>query len=1083
MRRSFLLTTLLFLCCCFAAWAQDKKAVTGTVKDEKGTPLPGVTVKEKGTANGAMSGADGTFKVQVASDATLVLSYIGFMNQEVPVNGQTTLSIVLKEDNKNLNEVVVTAMGMKREQRKLGYAVTELKGADVAKTNSINPVSALQGKVAGLDISAAAGGPAAAPRIVLRGAKSLNGKDQPIFIVDGVIFENDESAADVNFGNVLKNLNPDDYESVTVLKGAAATALYGSRAINGAILITTKKGNARKGIGVTVSQTAQIEKVYRGAIDLQNGYGQGIDGSYDNTAGGYSFGPKMDGRMVQLPNGTSVPFTPKPNNAKDLYQTGKYFNTNVAMEGGNDKGTFRLSYSHLDNNSVSPNNSFGRNTFAFRGSSQISRVLSADAGVTYATSKTLNPDRQGGDYTNYNIGRKWVYVFPRNYDPSIWSKPENYLGPNGGRANLSTNPGADYFYQQAYNSWTRKESLITGNFALTAVATNWLKFIGKANFSSEQSTDERKEVGTSDFFKGSDAFYSIAGVNKSQYTFTGMAIITPKLGKKFDGSLNLGGETWNSGIGRQYNNYSDGGLRIPFLYDISNSINAPIVKNDPLLRKRINSLFFAASLAYNNELFLDVTGRNDWSSALTYPKGSNGKTTNSYFYPSVSAAWEFTQTLKEEMPSWISYGKLRASYAMVGGDLDPYQINVGYYTPSLFQGSATGKNLPLVNIYNTDILPNMALKPSISKSWELGANVRFFNNRLGFDFAWYRTNITNQIINLPTPIESGVTSRYINAGSMINRGIELSINGTPIQHKNFTWDVTLNGSRNKNKIISLAPGVDQLQLNEDQGVKAIASVGGSYGNLITDYGYTRDANGKPIISLGGSDFPYKFVRGGAVVGNIMPDFNLGLQNSFTYKNWNLGVLIQARIGGDFFSASHQYGTGRGTTANTMYGRDSEHGGITFTDGSGVTRNDGMIPDAVFQKGTTISKDGQNIALDGMTYQQAYEKGYVSPLTPFQYYGMVGDWGIGIREASVFDASYVALREVSLGYSLPTDLVQRWRLNSLRVSLVGRNLGYLFNNLPDHINPEAVRNNKTSAFSEYGAVPFVRNMGLTVQVGF
>nr|WP_295873697.1 SusC/RagA family TonB-linked outer membrane protein [uncultured Chitinophaga sp.] len=1083
MRRSFLLTTLLFLCCCFAAWAQDKKAVTGTVKDEKGTPLPGVTVKEKGTANGAMSGADGTFKVQVASDATLVLSYIGFMNQEVPVNGQTTLTIVLKEDNKNLNEVVVTAMGMKREQRKLGYAVTELKGADVAKTNSINPVSALQGKVAGLDISAAAGGPAAAPRIVLRGAKSLNGKDQPIFIVDGVIFENDESAADVNFGNVLKNLNPDDYESVTVLKGAAATALYGSRAINGAILITTKRGNARKGIGVTVSQTAQIEKVYRGAIDLQNGYGQGIDGSYDNTAGGYSFGPKMDGRMVQLPNGTSVPFTPKPNNAKDLYQTGKYFNTNVAMEGGNDKGTFRLSYSHLDNNSVSPNNSFGRNTFAFRGSSQISRVLSADAGVTYATSKTLNPDRQGGDYTNYNIGRKWVYVFPRNYDPSIWSKPENYLGPNGGRANLSTNPGADYFYQQAYNSWTRKESLITGNFSLTAEATNWLKFVGKANFSSEQSTDERKEVGTAAFFKGSDGFFSVAGVNKSQYTFTGMAIITPKLGKKFDGNLNLGAETWNSGIGKQYNNYTDGGLRIPFLYDITNSVNAPIVKNDPLLRKRINSVFFAASLAYNNELFLDVTGRNDWSSALTYPAGSKGNTTNSYFYPSVSAAWEFTQTLKEEMPSWISYGKLRASYAMVGGDLDPYQINTGYYTTGLFQGAASGKNLPLVNIFNSDILPNMALKPSISKSWELGANVRFFNNRLGFDFAWYRTNITNQIINLPTPIESGVTSRYINAGSMINRGIELSINGTPIQNKNFTWDVTLNGSRNKNKIVSLTPGVDQLQLNEDQGVKAIASVGGSYGNLVTDYGYTRDANGKPIITLGGSDFPYKFVRGNAVVGNIMPDFNLGLQNNFTYKNWSLGVLIQARIGGDFFSASHQYGTGRGTTANTMYGRDSEHGGITFTDGSGVTRNDGMIPDAVFQKGTTISKDGQNIALDGMTYQQAYEKGYVSPLTPFQYYGMVGDWGIGIREASVFDASYVALREVSLGYSLPTDLVQRWRLNSLRVSLVGRNLGYLFNNLPDHINPEAVRNNKTSAFSEYGAVPFVRNMGLTVQVGF
>ncbi|HVI47949.1 MAG TPA: SusC/RagA family TonB-linked outer membrane protein [Chitinophaga sp.] len=1082
MRRSLLLTTLLLLCC-IAVWAQDKKAVTGTVKDEKGTPLPGVTVKEKGTANGTMSTGDGTFKVSVAPNATLVLSYIGFLNQEVAVNGQSNLTVILKEDNKNLNEVVVTAMGMKREQRKLGYAVTELKGTEIAKTNTINPVAALQGKVAGLDISAAAGGPAAAPRIVLRGAKSLNGKDQPIFIIDGVIFENDESAADVNFGNVLKNLNPDDYESVSVLKGAAATALYGSRAINGAILITTKKGTARKGIGVNVSQTIQMEKVYRSPVEMQNSYGQGLDGVYDNTKGGYSFGSKMDGSMVQLRNGQMAPYTPKPNNVTDLYQTGKYFNTNVSMEGGSDKGTFRLSYSHLDNNSVSPNNSFGRNSFSFRGSSTISKVLSADAGVTYATSKTMNPDRQGGDYTGYNIGRKWVYVFPRNYDPSIWSKPENFVGPQGGLANTITHPGADYFFMREYNSWSRKESLITGNFSLTAIATDWLKFVGKANFSNEQSTDERKEAGTNINFSGADGYYSIAGVNKTQYTFTGMAIITPKLGGKFDGTLNLGGETWNSGIGKQYNNYTSGGLRIPFLYDISNSTSAAIIKNDPLLRKRINSLFFAASLSYNNELFLDVTGRNDWSSALTYPKGSLGNTTNSYFYPSVSGAWEFTQTLKNSMPSWISYGKLRASYAMVGGDLDPYQINTGYYTSSIFQGASTGKDLPLVNIFNSDIMPNMNLKPSISKSVELGANVRFFNNRLGFDFAWYRTNITNQIINLPVSSEAGVTSRYINAGSMINRGIELAINATPIQNKNFTWDVTLNGSRNKNKIVSLTDGVNQLDLNEDQGVRAIATVGGSYGDLVTNYGYTRNAKGQPLITLGGDDFPYKFVRGYSVVGNIQPDFNLGLQNTFTYKNWTLGVLVQARIGGDFFSASHQYGTGRGNTANTMYGRDAEHGGITFTDASGKTRNDGMIPDGAFQDGTTVTKNGQTIKLDGMTYREAYEKGYVTPLTPFQYYSMIGDWGIGIREASVFDASYVALRELSIGYSLPSAIVQRWRLTSLRVNLVGRNLGYLFNNLPDHINPEAVRNNKTSAFSEYGAVPFVRNMGVTVQVGF
>ncbi|NIG57233.1 SusC/RagA family TonB-linked outer membrane protein [Chitinophaga sp. Cy-1792] len=1085
MRRSFLLTTLLFLCCCITALAQSKKAITGTVKDEKGTLLPGVTVKEKGTANGAMSAADGSFKIQVTPNATLVLSYIGYANQEFPVGDQSTITITLKEDNKNLNEVVVTALGMKRESRKLGYAITELKGGDLAKSNQVNPVSALQGKVAGVDISSAAGGPQAAPRIILRGAKTLDGKDQPIFVVDGVIFENDVTANDVNFGNVLKNLNPDDYESVSVLKGAAATALYGSRAINGAILITTKKGVMRKGIGVNVSQTAQMEKVYRGPIDMQNEFGQGLYGTYDNSVGGYSFGSKMDGSEVTLADGSKAKYIARPDNVTDLYQTGKYFNTNVSMEGGNDKGTFRLSYSHLDNNSVSPNNSFGRNSLSFKGSQTISKYLSADVGVTYANSKTLNPDRQGGDYTSYNIGRKWVYVFPRNYDPSYWGRAENYTGANGGRADLGSHPGADYFFQNAYNSWSRRENLFMGNLAINATVTDWLKLIGKANFSNEQSADQRKEAGTSAGFLGADGFYSEAGVNKTQYTFTGLAQITPKLPKKFEGSmLTLGAEAWNSGIGKQYNNYSVGGLRIPFMYDLTNSVNAVQFDNGPLLRKRINSLFFAASFSYNNELFLDVTGRNDWSSSLTYPKNSYGKTTNGYFYPSVSAAWEFTQTLKSSLPSWISYGKLRGSYAMVGGDTEPFKINSGYYNSGAWNG--TGSSLPLITFYPNGQLPNMELKPSIAKSWEFGANIRFLDNRLGIDAAWYRTIVTNQIIPLGTTQESGVTSRWINAGAMRNRGIEIAINGTPIQGKNFTWDVTLNGSRNRNKILDLAPGVKSYTLGEDQGVRAVAQVGGAYGDLETDYGYTRNSKGQKIIDLNpsGNDFGAQYRRGYAVVGNIQPDWNLGFSNQFSYKNWSLGVLIQARIGGDFFSASHQYGTGRGNTANTIGGRDAAHGGITWKDASGVTHNNGMIPDGVIADGTFSNKAGMsNVNVGGMTYQEAYDKGYVDPLDPLQYYGMIGDWGIGIREASVFDASYVALREVSLGYSLPAALVNRWKMTSLRVSLVGRNLGYLFNNLPDHINPEAVRNNATAAFSEYGGVPFIRNLGATIQIGF
>lgn len=1085
-----LISTLLLFCCCLTTRAQEKKVVTGTIKDERGTPLPGVTVKEKGTQNGAMTTVEGAYRLSVNPDATLVLSFVGYISQEVPVNSQSILDVVLKEDKTNLNEVVVTALGLRREQRKLGYAVTELKGSDIAKTNSINPVAALQGKVAGVDISSAAGGPQAAPRIVLRGAKSLNGKDQPIFVVDGVIFENDESDNAVNFGNVLKNLNPDDYESVTVLKGAAATALYGSRALNGAILITTKKGVARKGIGVSVSQTVQFEQVYRAPIDLQNVYGAGTNGVFLKENDGtdrldwqrsHSFGPKMQGQMVKLPNGQMAPYSAQPDNAKELYQTGKYFNTNVAMEGGSENATFRLSYSHLDNNSVSPNNDFSRNNFSLKTTARISEFLSADAGVTYAVSKTLNPDRQGGDHTTLNIGRKWTYIFPRNYDPAYWSRKENYLAPNNARQDPGAYPGSDYWFGQEYYSWTRREALTTGYFALNGTATDWLKFVLRGNFSNEKTSDQRKEAGSSANFSGSDGLYSVSGVNKTQYTFTGMAMITPKLGKNLEGSLNLGGETWNTGVGDQYNNSSSGGLRMPFIYALSNSVNAPTAKADPLLRKRINSLFFAASLAYKNALFLDVTGRNDWSSALTYPQGGGN---NSYFYPSVSGAWEFTQSLKDMLPAVISYGKLRASYAMVGGDTDPYSINTGYYTKEYFQGAGTNNNLPLVNIYNEDVLPNMDLKPSISHNVEIGADVRFFNNRLGFDVAWYKTTVKDQILKLAVPIESGVRDRWINAGSMQNTGIELAINASPVRTTNFSWDLTFNGSRNRNKVISLTEGVDQYELNEDQGVRVIATAGSSYGEIVTNYGYTRADNGMALITaVPGSALPFKFTRGAAVVGNIMPDWNLGLSNTFSYKNWTLGFLVQARIGGDFFSASHQYGSGTGTIKSTLYGRDAANGGITYTDATGRTRDDGMIPEGVFEKGTRITHNGQQVDLGGMTFRDAYEQGYVNPITPYQYYGMIGDWGIGIREASVFDASYVALREVSIGYTLPASLVQRWKMNSLRVQLVGRNLGYLHNALPDHINPESVRNNKTSAFSEYGAVPFIRNMGVTVQVGF
>jgi iron complex outermembrane receptor protein len=1091
MRKVLFLATL-FSLMLSSAWAQEKKPVGGTVKDATGNPLPGVTIMEKGTTNGTISTGAGTFSFQVAPNATLVIKFMGFTTQEIAAAG-TNMQIVLKEDATALGEVVVTALGIKRESRKLGYAMTELKGADLANTNSINPVAALQGKVAGLDISGAAGGPQAANRIVLRGAKSLDGKDQPIFIIDGVIFENETADDAVNFGNILKNFNQDDFETVSVLKGAAATALYGSRAINGAVLITTKKGTIRKGLGVDFSQTFQMEKVYRSPIAMQNKYGAGTDGVFNEDGqgnkviswSGNSFGPKMEGQLAKLPNGDIVPFSAMPDNVIDGYQTGKYSNTNVAVEGGNEKANFRASFSRLANNSVEPNNQFNRNTFSLRSSAVISEWLTAESGVSYSESKTMNPTRQGGDYTNHNIGRKWIYIFPRNYDPAYWSA--RYLGAEGATTLQKdvlndinpTHPGADYWFVLNHDSWARKERLIMGNLSLTATVTDWLKLVGRGNFSNEQISDDRRELGWGPNFGGSRGMYALSGQNKNQYTFTGMAMINPKLGNP-DLELNvvLGGETWSSGLGNQYYAATSGGLRIPGQFALTNSVNVVNANNNRHLpRKRINSVFGSASLAYKNALFLDVTTRNDWSSSLIYPTG-NG--TYSYMYPSVTAAWDITESFKGQLPSSISFAKVRASYAVVGSDTDPYQLNQGYNMTELWN-NGSGSSMPLYAVYDRDVLPNMNLKPSMSHSFEVGADVRFFDNRLGFDVAAYKTNIKDQILGLDVASESGVRRKLINAGNFLNKGIEIAIDGTPIKTANFSWNVNLNGSRNVNKILELYDGVETYEMGNDQNVEVIAKVGETYGVIKTNYGFTRyqsndpALNGKPIIASNGTQYQ----RGYAEVGNITPDFIAGLTNNFRYKNWTLGVMLQGRFGGDIFSASHHYGTGRGVIESTLPGRDAESGGIAWTDGNNRQRNDGMIPDGVFAPGTI--KGGQDVS--GMTYQAAYEAGLVTPLTPYQYYAMMGDWGIGIRETSIFDASYIAIREVSVGYNFPTHLANRLKLNKARVMLVGRNLGYLYNNLPDNINPESLRNNRTSAFSEYGGAPFVRNMALTIQLGF
>ena len=1088
-----LLMFLFFSAITVVSMAQQKKTFTGTVLDEAGAPVQGVTVQVKGSQTFSLTDATGSFVISTTvANPTLVFSGAGL--NKIELVASASMSVSMKANSNLLNEVVVTGFGDKKSTRKLSYAIQEVKGGDVARAGQVNIINSLQGKVAGVMVNQGAGGPSSSSRIRIRGNASLNGNTMPLIVIDGVLIQPGTSGADSwgdarDFGNQMKNLNPDDYESVTVLKGSAASALYGSQALNGVLLITTKKGRERPGIGVSVAQTNTIEQVWR-IPAMQNQFGGGINPYFDKAPDGsdailnnsfspyYSFGPRMDGRMITDADGVKRPFV--ANDLMSLFRNGSINNTNLAVEGGTDKTTFRFSYTNTSNKSIQPTNDFTRNNFNLRATQKIGKYVSMDASMAYATSNSINPLLQGG---NSNPLFRFAFSNSRNLPLDYVLK--NYLSPNGGSNVVApylrgSNIGPLWqLYQVRLN---QKEDQILANLDLNAKITPWLTALVRSNINTLNVERESKNPGDGVGFgigPNSAGAYSLFQSNSKNARIQALLTASRKAGENIDYNVTVGGETQRGLGGRQQSSSTSGGLRIPRIFSIANSLNAASTSAGVFPQSRLDAMYAYGDATWKDMITVNASLRNDWNSTLTYPNGTGDF---SYMYPSVGASWVFTELLQNSNKmAWLNFGKLRGSLGYTGAGTGIFATTSGNY--GLLGNPLLPNGTPLPQYgWGGYGLGNLNLKPMRAREFEFGLEAKMLDNRIRFDVAYYKKNTFNQILNLSAPAESGITSRQINAGNIQNQGIEAVLSATIVRKKNFEYTTTVNFTRNRNKVVELYPGVTQVELDLAFGadVQSVARAGKEYGTIITNYAYATNDKGQRVLNSDGL-----FIRSGSYgqgfkeVGSMMENFLASNLHEIRWKNFTMFAQLDAKIGGKMASATHQYGSQYGSFESTLYGRTKETGGVEWTDATGAKRQDGIVPDGVFGKGVVIN--GQNV--EGMSYAEALKLGLKQPIPAWSYYNGIASWGTGIREYSIFENSWVALREVSVGYDLPKAMAKKVAMQRLRLNLTGRNLFYLYNTTPDHINPESVFSSRAGAFAEYGGMPWVRQFAVSLNAGF
>ena len=1183
------LLTLLVLGLLIGGTAYAQSRVSGVVKSaEDGQPLAGVVVQIKGTNIGALTSADGAYTINNASvaNSTLVFSYAGMRKQEIAVAGKTTINVTLQPDALQTEAVTVTALGGRKQNRALGYATSSVKGEELARTNTISPANALQGKVAGVQIATGgSAGVTTAPTVTIRGAKSLTKNNSPIYVIDGVIMEyaqqdkgtiygNDDR--NTQYGNQLKNLNPDDYESVTVLKGAAATSLYGSRGANGAIVITTKSGKARKGIGVEVSYGHEWGVTYKNSIALQNlysaGYGyNGYEGNIPDGAdaayNGYlsdSFGPSfasLKGTQLRqyykyyAPDNIDNPLEDViayPDNWKTIYQNSNYDNVSVALTGGSDKATFRLSYAYTNTDGAMPNNSFDRHSINFTTNGKINDIFSTNLTVQYSNSNTKNVYYNNGWDWNTVPGYITAATINRNTDVQWYQdhfiNPETYqrYGTSQlGNLNSLLNKIAD-------DNTNRNEQTLIAQLGLSAQFTDWLDANVSISYNNWQIFTDTKNYGSSTGRTGSDGYYSIWGQTNGSYD--GIAQLHSN-NRFIDDNLELDvrllAEIYGNTRTTQFEKGTNGGLITPGLWTFGNSVN-PITASQLAASEtpRNNMTVGVAgviNLSWKDQVYLEVTGRNDWLSSLLYPTWlPYGQDNYSVFYPSVNASWVFSDTFQID-PNILSFGKLRASWAQVGKGTDAYTTAQGaggfsissIYGPqnsSLFQASP-----------NNSALPNYDLKPELQTSIEFGADLRFLNGRIGVDVAYYKTNTKNQILALDAVSESGVSRQWVNAGNIQNQGWEIQLDVTPIRTRTVQWNIGANWSRNRGKIKELANNINYYTITGgvDGSPGVYAFVDGAYGVVAAGGGY---GSGQPIARYNNAEDPNDYRNGmkllyvasknidgnlnvnpeaGALgvpvnpvfryldassiagyygeeseywggkknltteFGSVEPDFYYGINTSVQVNlpnnngSFDFFGQIDGRSGGYAIQISQKYATASGTTEESLYGRDKEHGGQRRVNYKGEFEYNGIMLDGVFHKTNSVVtslKTGSDFDLAGMTYREAIDAGHIQPMLASVYYPYNYSWGSRV-DNYVSKQTYMALRELTLGYNFPEKWIKHVGLQSARLSFTARNVCYIINKTRGKSNPDSFISNNVLTPYDYGTTPFVRNFSFNLNLRF
>lgn len=1017
---------------------QDTK-ITGTVEDEFG-PVAGASVVIKGTTNGTMTDMDGHFTLEGVKKGDIIqISFIGFATQDIPYTGQTALHVKLEEDAQKLDEVVVTALGMKRDKKALGYAMQELKGDELLSSREPNLANSLSGKVSGLQIVRSSNGVGGSSKIVLRGNNSLTGSNQPLIVVDGTPMDNFTGGVDdvwgnsgADMGNGLSDINPEDIESMTVLKGASAAALYGSRAGNGVILITTKSGKKNEGLGITVNAGITTESIFL-KPDMQNSFGQGSVGAYDNQSR-LSWGPKAEGQTVTDWMGRQVPLRTY-DNIDAFFNTGTSFNEGISFQ-QNIKGTSVFSsINRSDDAGITPESKLNKTNITLRATTFLDEAekWKVDAKVNYINLNAHNRPIQGVNPSNaFNT----IYNLPRSLNVADF---KNSVDEDGNMIwwDASKNPQENPYWVTKYRQNNDTRNRLLGNIALKYAPTNWfnIELRGGTDYYTTTKNEKVYAGGNTTpsglYSEGSETFY------ENNYSFLATAN-KDNLIDRLGGFVTFGG---NLMIQRRTKmNASAGELLVPNLFSLNNGINKPTVTSE-LIRRKMNSLYGSLQLNWDGYLFLDITARNDWSSTMS-------KANRSYFYPSVSLSGvisDMVPKLGGQMPEWFTFAKVRASYAEVGNDLDPYQLYNNFTVGKDENGNTTAAP--------GNVLYDSSVRSELIKSWEAGFDIRFFNNRLGLDAAWYKTNATRQLLNLPMDPFSGYSSRKVNAGNIQNEGVEISLNGLILDNpKGLSWNSTAQFSLNRNKIIDLYPGVTLYDIKTLDAIQIVAVQGSYYGDI---YGQTfqrvedkNDPNyGKIIV---GEDGLPLITTGKSKVGNQSPDWMLGWTNSFSYKGFNLSFLVDFRIGGDLYSA----------TASNLYTRGNAAG--TVVNGE---RQDFIVPNSVVQ------------TPNGYTENKV-------PVTHQNYWERIGSTGnYGLPEMYTYDATNIRLRNITLGYDFNKAMLKNTPFQRLRLSATCNNVWMIHYNLPG-IDPESVSATNTNATGfENGAAPTSRSFTFNVTVGF